>query len=70
MSYLRNNGLVSEWEYKGKTLEEATQYAKQGGFDVRVVEVDGQTKMLDMSVSSSRVNFRVKGDVVTAVYTG
>jgi hypothetical protein len=70
MSYLRNNGLVSEWEYKGKTLEEATQYAKQGGFDVRVVEVDGQAKMLDMSVSSSRVNFRVKGDVVTAVYTG
>ena len=70
MSNLRNNGLVSEWEYKGKTLEEATQYAKQGGFDVRVVEVDGQAKMLDMSVSSSRVNFRVKGDVVTAVYTG
>lgn len=70
MSYLRNNGLVSESEYKGKTLEEATQYAKQGGFDVRVVEVDGQAKMLDMSVSSSRVNFRVKDNIVTAVYTG
>lgn len=70
MNYLRNNGLVSEWEYKGKTLEEATLYAKQGGFDVRVVEIDGQSKMLDMSVSNSRVNFRVKGDVVTAVYTG
>jgi hypothetical protein len=70
MAYLRNNGLVSEWEYKGKTLEEATEYAKQGGFEVRVVEVDGQAKMLDMSVSSARVNFRVKGGLVTAVYTG
>jgi hypothetical protein len=70
MSYLRNNGLVSEWEYKGKTLEEATQYAKQGGFEVRVVEVDGQAKMLDMSISNNRVNFRVRDGIVTAVYTG
>ena len=70
MSYLRNNGMISESEYKGKTLEEATKYAKDGGFEVRVVEVDGQAKMLDMSVSSRRVNFRVKGGLVTAVYTG
>ena len=70
MSYLRNNGLVSEWEYKGKTLEEATKYAEDGGFVVRVVEVDGQAKMLDMSVSNNRVNFRVKNGLVTAVYTG
>ena len=70
MSYLRNNGIVSEWEYKGKSLEEATEYAKSGGFDVRIVEVDGNSKMLDMSFSSSRVNFRVRNGIVTAVYTG
>lgn len=70
MAYLRNNGLVSESDYKGKPLEEATKYAKDGGFEVRIVEVDGQAKMLDMSVSSNRVNFRVKNGIVTAVYTG
>ena len=70
MSYLRNNGLISEWEYKGKSIEEATLYAQQGGFQVRIVEIDGQAKMLDMSVSSSRVNFRLRNGIVTAVYTG
>jgi len=70
MSYLRRNGMVSESEYKGLTVEEATKYAEQGGFIARVVEVDGQAKMLDMSVSNNRVNFRVKGGKVYSVYTG
>ena len=70
MSYLRRNGMVSESEYKGLTVEEATKYAQDGGFVVRVVEVDGQAKMLDMSVSNNRINLRVKGGVVYSVYTG
>ena len=47
---LRNFGLFSEDEYKGKTLEEATKYAEEGGFVVRIVEQEGDVKMLDMSV--------------------
>ena len=70
MGYLRNNGLVSASDYKGLTLEEATKYAENGGFTVRIVEVDGQSKMLDMSVSSTRINFRIKNGYVTDVYTG
>lgn len=67
---LRNFGLFSESEYKGKTLQEATKYAEEGGFVVRIAEEDGDAKMLDMSVRGDRLNFRVKGGFVTAVFGG
>jgi hypothetical protein len=67
---LRNFGIITKGEYEGKTLEEATKYAKEGGFIVRVVEVNGQSKMLDMSVNQNRLNFRVKDDFVIDVYGG
>jgi hypothetical protein len=67
---LRNFGLFSEDEYKGKTLEEATKYAEEGGFVVRIVEQEGDVKMLDMSVRGDRLNFRVRGGFITAVFGG
>jgi hypothetical protein len=70
MAYLRDNGMITEREYLGKSLEEATQYANDGGFEVRVVEVDGQSKMLTMEVKSNRINFRVKGGYITSAYGG
>lgn len=70
MSKLRNNGIITESEYKGKTVEEATKFAEDGGFIVRMVEVDGNAKMLDMSVKSDRINFRVKSGIVTAAFGG
>jgi phosphosulfolactate synthase (CoM biosynthesis protein A) len=70
MSYLRDNGIITERQYIGKTLEEATKYAEEGGFEVRVVEVDGQAKMLTMDDKSNRINFRVKGGFITAAFGG
>jgi hypothetical protein len=70
MAYLRNNGIITEKEYVGKSLEEATQYAKDGGFEVRVVEVDGDAKMLTMDVKSNRINFRVRGGYVASAFGG
>ncbi len=70
MSYLRDNGIITEKQYIGKTLEEATKYAEDGGFIVRVVEIDGHSKMLTMEVKSNRINFRVLGGYVTAAYGG
>ena len=70
MSYLRDNGIITERQYIGKTLEEATKYAEEGGFEVRVVEVDGQAKMLTMDAKSNRINFRVKGGFITAAFGG
>ncbi len=70
MSNLRNNGVFSKQEYVGKTLEEATKYAEEGGFSVRIVEKDGQTYMLTMDLKPSRLNFRVNGGFITDVYGG
>ena len=67
---LRNNGIISESEYKGKTLEEATKYAESGGFIIRIVEENGIPKMLDMSVKDNRINFRVNSGIVTAAFGG
>jgi hypothetical protein len=70
MSYLRDNGIIRENQYIGKSLEEATKHAEHGGFEVRIVEVDGQAKMLTMDAKTNRINFRVRSGYVTAVYGG
>ena len=67
---LRDNGIITERQYVGKTLEEATQFAEAGGFEVRIVEVDGQSKMLTMDVKPNRINFITKGGYVTSAYGG
>jgi hypothetical protein len=67
---LRDNGIITERQYVGKTLEEATQFAEAGGFEVRIVEVDGQAKMLTMDAKSNRINFRVNGGLITAAFGG
>lgn len=68
--YLRNNGLVSESEYKGLTLKEAIDWATNGGFTWRIVEEDGEAKLLDMSVKSDRINFRVRNGFITGAFPG
>ena len=70
MSRLRNSGMISKEEYVGKTLQEATKFAKEGGYTVRVVETNGEAEMLDMSVRPDRLNFRIKNDFVTDVFGG
>jgi len=67
---LRNNGLITESEYKGKSLEEAKRYAEDGGFITRIVEENGVALMLDMSAKSNRINFRVRDGFVTAAFGG
>jgi len=70
MTGLRNGGMISKEEYVGKTLLEATNYAKDGGYTIRIVEKDGKQEMLDMSVKANRINFRVKNDFVVDVFGG
>ena len=68
---LRNNGLFSESEYRGKTLEEATKYAEEGGFIVRVTENNGSSIMVDaLDNKSHRLNFRVRDGFIIGVYGG
>ena len=67
---LRNHGMIRQGEYEGKTIDEATQYAKDGGYTVRITEEDGQGKMLTMEVNPNRINFRVKHGYVIDAYGG
>jgi len=67
---LRNQGMIRQGEYEGKTIDEATQYAKDGGYTVRITEEDGQSKMLTMDVNQNRINFRVKNGYVIDAYGG
>jgi len=61
---------ITENHWKGLTLEEAIKKAESIGYIHRIVERDGRHMMLDMDAKSNRVNFRVKDDYITAVYTG
>lgn len=67
---LRNFGLITQGEYEGKTIEEATQHATDGGFIVRITEENGKAKMLDMDANPNRINFRVKQGYVIDAYGG
>lgn len=67
---LRNNGIITESEFKGKSLEDAKKYAEDGGFVTRIVEQNGVALMLDMSAISNRINFRVRDGFVTAAFGG
>jgi hypothetical protein len=70
MSKLRNGGIITKSEYVGKTLQEATKYANDGGFSIRIVEKDGRPEMLDMSNKADRLNFRLRGELVIDVFGG
>ena len=70
MNKLRNNGMLTESDYVGKTIDEAKKYAEDGGFTTRIVEENGIALMLDMSAKSDRINFRVSSGFVTAAFGG
>jgi hypothetical protein len=70
MNKLRNNGMLTESDYVGKTIDDAKKYAEDGGFTIRIVEENGISKMLDMSAKSDRINFRVRDGFVTAAFGG
>ena len=68
---VRNGGMISESDYKGKTIDEATKYAEEGGFVVRITETDGQSIMVDMlDINANRLNFRVRDGFVLGVNAG
>jgi hypothetical protein len=68
---LRNNGMYSNNEYIGKSIEDATKHAENGGFVVRITETDGRSTMVDMmDIKSNRLNFRVSSGFVIGVYGG
>jgi hypothetical protein len=67
---LRNGGIITQGEYEGKTLEEATKYANDGGFTTRITEENGKAFMLTMDFRTDRINFRVRDGFVIDAYGG
>ena len=67
---LRNGGMITQGEYEGKTLEEARQYAIDGGFTTRITEEDGKAFMLTMDFRTDRINFRVRDGIIIDAYGG
>lgn len=67
---LRNNGIISQGEYEGKTIDEAKKYAEEGGYTTRITEENGQGKMLTMDINQNRINFRVRNGYVIDAYGG
>jgi predicted ATPase len=57
-------------DVRSETLEEATIFATEGGFIVRIVEKDGNSFMLEHDAKSNRLNFRLRNDIVIDVYGG
>jgi hypothetical protein len=70
MRDLRNNGIISKDEYYGKTLAEAKQYAEDGGFNIRIVERNGDALMVTEDVKHARLNFRVRDGFIIDVFGG
>jgi hypothetical protein len=67
---LRNNGIITQKEYVGKTYTEARKYAEEGGFETRIIEENGKTFMVEHNVNQRRLNFRISNNIVIDVYGG
>jgi hypothetical protein len=61
---------ITENEWRGLTLQEAIKKAEGIGYTWRIVEENGTALMLEYSVKSNRVNFRIRDNFVIGVYTG
>jgi hypothetical protein len=64
------NGLITESEWKGITLDEAIKLAKAKGFTHRIVEENGKSLMIDPTPKNNRVNLRVRGGVIIGAFPG
>ena len=70
-TYVNNlNSLVPGTEYEGKTVEEATKYAQDGGYTVRITEENGVGIIVTMEARMDRINFRVRNGYVIDTYGG
>jgi len=61
---------ITEREWVGLTLEQATNKANGINYIIRIVETNGKSLMLDTSVKSNRVNIRLRDDIIIGLYTG
>lgn len=64
------NKLITEKEWVGLTIAEAIEKANSINYTHRIVEENGESKILPYDTQSNRINFRVKNNFIIGVYTG
>lgn len=64
------NSIITESEWIGKTLQEATEKATSNGLKTRIVEENGTPYMVTFDFKSDRINLRIMNNMVTGVYGG
>ncbi len=62
--------IITESQWIGLTLAEASERAKSIGYVHRIVEENGNSLMVTADVKSNRVNLRLKDNIVIGLYTG
>ena len=67
---MKNFGIVTETEWIGLNLQDAQKKAEKDGFTTRIVEIDNKPLIVTHDLKQNRINFRVRGNIITQVYTG
>jgi hypothetical protein len=62
--------LITEKEWIGLTIDEAIEKANSINYTHRIVEEDGESKILPYDNKSNRINFRIRKNLIIGVYTG
>ena len=65
-----NTQPITEAEWKGLTLDQGINKAQSIGYIYRIVEENGNSLMLEYTVKSNRVNFRLRNNIIIGVFTG
>jgi hypothetical protein len=61
---------ITEKEWVGLSLKDGIEKAEGMGYTYRIVEENGQPKMLEYNNKSNRVNFRLSNNTIIGVYPG
>jgi hypothetical protein len=70
MNQIKNFGIITESEWIGLSIKEAIEQAENHGLNYRIVEENGQAKMVTADLKSNRINFRLSNDRVVGAYGG
>ena len=65
-----DNKPITEKEWVGLSLKDGIEKAERIGYTYRIVEENGQAKMLEYNNKSNRVNFRLSNNTIIGVYPG
>ena len=67
---VKNFGIITESEWIGLTLRQAVEKAENDGLNYRIVEENGQPRMVTADIKKNRINFRLNNSIVVNAFGG